>query len=147
MVGPVLNQEMLLGGRRNRLHVLRWLYAGLLIVELLGLFGHFASEEWPRAAATRRMGEVYNGASAPEVVGERFAVLFVRQQMIILLLIVPAFVAGAITDEKRSGTLQYLALTDLESRHVILGKLLARVGQVGLVMIAGLPLFAVMAGF
>jgi ABC-type transport system involved in multi-copper enzyme maturation permease subunit len=147
MVGPVLNQEMLLGGRRNRLHVLRWLYAGLLIVELLGLYGYFYSEEWARAANAMRMSGTYNEISAPEVVGERFAVLFVRQQMIILLLITPAFVAGAITDEKRSGTLQYLALTDLESRHIILGKLIARLAQVALVMLAGLPLFALMAGF
>ena len=32
MVGAVLHQEMLLGGRRNRLHLFRWLYAGWLIV-------------------------------------------------------------------------------------------------------------------
>jgi ABC-type Na+ efflux pump permease subunit len=153
MIGPVLHQEMLLGGRRNRLHVLRWLYAGLLIIEVIILFLSFQGEEWSRAQTVNmaRMmggtGEAYNRTSAPEVVGERFAVLFVRQQMILLLLITPAFVAGAITDEKRSGTLQYLLLTDLEARHIILGKIVARLAQVALVMLGGMPLFALLAGF
>jgi ABC-type transport system involved in multi-copper enzyme maturation permease subunit len=149
MVGPVLHQEMLLGGRRNRLHVLRWLYAGLLVIEIIVLFLSFQSEELARAQRNFMMGgaEAYNRTSAPEVVGERFAVLFVRQQMILLLLVTPAFVAGAITDEKRSGTLSYLVLTDLEARHIVLGKIVARLAQVALVMLAGLPLFALLAGF
>src|SRR5206468_1762416 len=51
------------------------------------------------------------------------------------------------TDEKRRGTLQYLLTTDLDTRHIILGKLLGRVAQVLLVALAGLPLFALWAGF
>jgi ABC-type Na+ efflux pump permease subunit len=149
MVGPILHQEMLLGARRNRLHVLRWLYATLLVIEVLGLWFAFQMDEFQQARLNTMTYKTraYNKTSAPEVIGERFAILFVRQQMILLLLITPAFVAGAITDEKRSGTLQYLLLTDLESRHIILGKILARLAQVGLVMLGGLPLFALLAGF
>src|SRR4051794_24366664 len=112
MVGPVLHQEMLLGGRRNRLHVWRWLYVGLLVIELFCFFVVYQGEEWSRSSrvnAMRRMGgtgEAYNKTSAPEVIGERFSVFFVRQQWFLLTLIVPAFMAGAITDEKRRGTLQ-----------------------------------------
>src|SRR5687767_1125664 len=120
---------MMLGGRRNRLHVLRWLYAALLVIEVISYGFILLQEEYDRAHA----GQVINPSSWPEIAGDRFASLFVRQQMIILLLVTPAFVAGAVTDEKRSGTLQYLALTDLESRHIILGKLVARLCQVALV--------------
>src|SRR5262245_12481024 len=134
---------MLLGGRRNRLHVLRWLYAALLVVEVLAIGIMLLQDEYDRAIA----GRPFTPSSWAEIAAVRFADLFVVQQLFILQLITPAFVAGAITDEKRSGTLQYLALTDLESRHIILGKLVARVCQVALVMIAGLPLFAIMAGF
>ena len=67
--------------------------------------------------------------------------------MILLLLATPAFVAGAITDEKRRGTLQYLLISDLDTRHIILGKMFGRVAQVALLTLAGLPLFALMAGF
>jgi ABC-type transport system involved in multi-copper enzyme maturation permease subunit len=147
VVGPVLKQEMMLGGRRNRLHVLRWLYAALLVVEVLGLALMVVYEEARRGGPMAGGREAFNRTSFPEVIGDRFSGLFVSQQMIILMLLTPAFVAGAITDEKRSGTLQYLALTDLESRHVVLGKLLARLCQVALVMLAGWPLFALMAGF
>jgi ABC-type transport system involved in multi-copper enzyme maturation permease subunit len=149
MIGPVLHQEMLLGGRRYRLHLLRWIYGGWLVLQVLYLYLAFQAEESSVARATLTSGGAvrYNEASAPEVVGSRFAEMFIGQQLLLLLLITPAFVAGAVTDEKRRGTLQYLLTTDLESRHIVLGKLVGRVAQVALVMLAGLPLFGVLAGF
>ncbi len=41
MVGAVLHQEWLLGSRRNRLYLFRWIYAGWLIV--LVCYGYFRS--------------------------------------------------------------------------------------------------------
>src|SRR5262245_46669080 len=38
MVGPVLYQEFLLGGRRNRQYAFRWAYAGWLVFQLLVIF-------------------------------------------------------------------------------------------------------------
>ncbi len=64
-----------------------------------------------------------------------------------LALAIPPLVAGAVTDEKRSGTLQYLLTADLDGRHIILGKLLARSAVVGLLALTGLPLFAFLGGF
>src|SRR5262245_8844068 len=139
MVGPVLFQELLLGGRRNRLHVFRWVFAAWLIAQVTWFYFAFQLEELARARA-RMMGgttTVVNRASGPEVVGGRFADAYVSQQMILLVLITPAFVAGAISDEKRKGTLQYLMTTDLEARHIILGKLFGRVAQVGLLALGG----------
>jgi ABC-type transport system involved in multi-copper enzyme maturation permease subunit len=149
MIGPVWHQEMLLGGRRNRLHVFRWVYAGWLIVQVFYLYLIFQGEEASRARAwVNSAGAIApNRASAPEVVGSWFAEAFVRQQLLLLVLATPAFVAGAVTDEKRRGTLQHLLTTDLDSRHIVLGKLLGRVAQVALVALAGLPLFALLAGF
>ncbi|HWG47832.1 MAG TPA: ABC transporter permease subunit, partial [Gemmataceae bacterium] len=149
MVGAVLHQEWLLGGRRNRLYLFRWVYAAWLIVLVFYGYVHCTNEQ-----SSRLSGRIVNNtssfldrASMPEVVGQWFAESFVFQQMLLLVLLTPAFVAGAITDEKRRGTLQYLLTADLESRHIILGKLLGRVAQVALVAIAGLPLFALLAGF
>jgi ABC-type Na+ efflux pump permease subunit len=149
MLGPILHQEMLLGSRRYRLHLLRWVYAGWLVLQVLWFYLAFQAEEVQVARSSRlSRGEmVVNEASAPEIVGSRFADMFLRQQMILLLLITPAFVAGAVTDEKRRGTLQYLLTTDLESRHIVLGKLVGRLSQVALVMLVGVPLFALLAGF
>src|SRR5262245_52388590 len=141
MVGPVVHQEMLLGSRRNRLHVLRWVYAGWLVLQVCFLFVRFEAQEGTRhlrAGAFPPFDDVPRSpVSAPEVVGHWFTETFVTQQLVLLLLATPAFVAGAVTDEKRRGTLQYLLTTDLESRHLVLGKLLGRVAQVALLALAG----------
>lgn len=148
MIGTVLRHEMLLGVRRQQLHVLRWVYAGWLVLIVLWYFFVFATEEWS-VANTRRfqLATGVHHASAPEVVGANFANTFVWQQVLFVFLAVPVFAAGAVVDEKREGTLQYLLLSDLEARHILLGKLLGRVALVLLWLLAGLPVFALMAGF
>jgi ABC-type transport system involved in multi-copper enzyme maturation permease subunit len=149
MVGAVLQQEWLLVSRRTRPHVFRWLYAGWLIVLVFYGWIRYVDEDWRRQHTRAVAGTTtfIVRSSAPQAVGQWFAETFVLQQMLLLLLATPVFVAGAVTEEKRRGTLQYLLTTDLESRHILLGKLLARVGQIALVSSAGLPLFALLAGF
>jgi ABC-type Na+ efflux pump permease subunit len=148
MIGAVLQQEWLLAGRRARLHIFRWIYGTWLVILLVYGFARHIHEEHQRILSRAVANQTFSmRASAPEIVGQWFAQTFVSQQMLFLLLATPAFVAGAITDEKRRGTLQYLLTTDLETRHILVGKLLARLGQVALVGLAGLPLFALLAGF
>jgi ABC-type transport system involved in multi-copper enzyme maturation permease subunit len=149
MIGAVLYQEWLLGSRRSRLYLFRWVYAAWLMVLVFYGYFQYKVEEQSRLARRNVSGTTsfLDRASTPEIVGQWFAETFVAQQMILLVLATPAFVAGAITDEKRRGTLQYLLTTDLEARHILLGKLLGRVAQVALVSAAGLPLFALLAGF
>ncbi len=153
MIGAVLHQELLLGSRRNRLYLFRWVYAGWLVAVVLFLFVRFTEEETRLRYAAFRLLMAANEvqpvprASAPAVVGGRFAEAFVVQQLLLLLLATPAFVAGAVTDEKRRGTLPQLLTTDLDTRHILLGKLLGRTAPVLLVAVAGLPPFALLAGF
>jgi ABC-type transport system involved in multi-copper enzyme maturation permease subunit len=148
MVGAVFHQEWLLGSRRSRLYLFRWVYAGWLVLLVLYGYGQFHYREQQRLKNQADSSSVSaHGASAPEVVGQWFAETFVAQQMLLLVLATPAVVAGAVSDEKRRGTLQYLLGAALESRHIVLGKLLGRVAQVALVAVAGLPLFALLAGF
>jgi ABC-type Na+ efflux pump permease subunit len=149
MVGSVLHQEMLLGSRRTRLYILRWVYAILLLLQVLGIVLWILLEVAvnTRARTNADPSQVFNQIPFASIVGGTFAEFYVYQQMILLLLATPAFVAGAITDEKRRGTLQYLLTADLDTRHIVLGKLFGRIAQVGLLMISGLPLFCLMAGF
>src|SRR5436190_24388414 len=106
MLGPVLHQELLLGGRRNRLHVFRWIYAGWLVLTVVGLFFQFMYEEanvaQARISSGGRVPEHH--ASAPEVVGARFAERFIWQQTLLLFLTVPLFADGALDVEKRQGS-------------------------------------------
>lgn len=148
MLGPIVLQELRLGSRRTRLHVLRWLYAGWLIVLVLAFGLEFLSEEAAVATERLRSGGAAGDRpiSAAAVVGERFVEWFLWQQWLLLFLTVPVFVAGAVIDEKRRGTLQYLLLSELEPRHILIGKWIGRVALVGLWLLVGWPLFAVFAG-
>jgi ABC-type transport system involved in multi-copper enzyme maturation permease subunit len=134
MVGPLFYHEMLLGSRRSRDYVFRWVYGGWLILQLLWiaffdwivyLSGGFVQDYTPH-------------------VGHHFAEVFVPQHFVLLALVTPAFVASAVTEEKTRGTLQYLLTTDLLPIHIITGKLLGRIIQVCVLALAGLPLFAVL---
>ncbi|MFL5244341.1 MAG: ABC transporter permease subunit [Gemmataceae bacterium] len=131
MVGPVLHQEMLLGTRRRRLYVFRWIYSGWLLLQLL-----FFS-----LSAAITSGSTTIGLAAA------FVPILITQQVILVFLMAPVFTAGAITDEKSRGTLQYLLTTDLSSWHILLGKMLARLAQVGLVAVTGLPLLFFLGAF
>src|SRR4051812_49309040 len=111
MIGPVLHQELLLGSRRNRLHIFRWIYAGWLVFLLLWFYLQSQVEEnerWYDYVSQGGDPSRFIYRSPPQVVGGKFVEAFVLQQMILLLLATPPLVAGAITDEKRRGTLQHL---------------------------------------
>jgi ABC-type transport system involved in multi-copper enzyme maturation permease subunit len=121
---------MLLGSRRNKLYIFRWIYGGWLVVQIL----------WFAFAAFISHVSGVSDQATTAYVSARFLPTFVAQQLALVLIATPVFVAGAVTDEKTKGTLQYLMTTDLASWHILVGKLLARVAQVALVGLAGLPL-------
>jgi ABC-type transport system involved in multi-copper enzyme maturation permease subunit len=155
MIGTIVHQELLLGGRRNRLHYVRWAYGTWLILQVFLFYTQYLAVE-QRKQFIRMQAAWMNGGvelaplvpvSAPEVVGAQFAENFFTQQFILLAIATPALVAGAVTDEKRRGTLQYLLLTEFDSRQLLLGKLLGRVAQVAVLALIGLPLFALLGGF
>src|SRR4051794_31387158 len=119
MVGAVLYQELRLGSRRHRLRAFRWAYAGWLVAQGFFFYLEVQQQEHARLLASWQAqgwgGEPVSFAwgSAPEAVGARFAETFVTQQLILLALATPALVAGAVTDEKRRGTLEGLLTAGL----------------------------------
>lgn len=139
MVGPVLYLEMLLGGRRGQQLVFRYIYVGWIVLQLAVLYFIYLNEYYAR----NRWGLMFGYEPPDPSLTSRFATgyveMFVIQQMIIILLATPAFTAGAITDEKTRGTLQYLLTANLTSAEIVIGKLLGRAAQVGLFILGGLP--------
>jgi len=105
MLGPVLAQELLLGSRRSRQHLFRRIYTGWLAAQLL--FFYFLYLVNANVIGSRIFGGAINPYAASDF-ATSFVGKLVYQQLLLLLLATPAFTAGAITDEKASGTLQYL---------------------------------------
>jgi ABC-type transport system involved in multi-copper enzyme maturation permease subunit len=150
MIEAVVHHELLLGGRRNRLFWVRLIYGLWLILQvgLLYLVDFLFERYLPRVAfAVPSSAIPETPESAPQVVGALFSERFLKQHFILLAIATPALVAGAITDEKRRGTLQYLLLTQMETRSLVLGKLVGRSAQVGRLALVGLPLFALLGAF
>jgi ABC-type transport system involved in multi-copper enzyme maturation permease subunit len=144
MIGPVLTQELLLGSRRRRLLLFRRIYAAWLVVQFLFFY-------WLYLIDTNLVGvwffkgrlnaEALQGFAPPLV--EKL----VYQHFLLLLLATPAFTAGAITDEKVSGTLEYLFAADLTSWEILMGKLLGRVSQVAMLGLVVLPVLCFIGVF
>lgn len=140
MVGPVLYQEMMLGARRNRAYVFRWCYATWLLLQFLfSLLGAALSTVGPR-------GHPFDFTDFAEF-SRGYLHLVVTQHYLLLLLATPVLTAGAITDEKWRGTLQYLLVTELFPWEILLGKLIGRVYQVVLIGLTPLPLICFVGVF
>lgn len=135
MINPVLQLEVLLGSRRGKLDGLRRAYTGWLVVQFLYYVVNLA----PAALLARDaggLGRFVNG----------YLTTLIQQHFFLMVLVTPAFVAGAVADEKARGTLQDLLTAQLTSWEIVVGKLLGRLGQVAYVALAALPLYAAVAG-
>lgn len=75
---------------------------------------------------------------------ENFAYLLITLQYLLILALLPVYVASSIVEEKENQTLESLTLTHLTDRELVLGKLGARLLHVGAFALAGFPLLAFM---
>jgi ABC-type transport system involved in multi-copper enzyme maturation permease subunit len=144
MVGPILSQELLIGSRRGWLSVIRRIYCGWLILQLAFFYFVYTAQA---NLLGNRMGWGPINYKAVDDFGNGFTRLLVWQQLILAFLAAPAFAAGAITDEKLRGTLQYLLCADLTASEIVLGKLLGRITQVALLSLCALPVICFVGVF
>lgn len=137
MLGAVFNQEMLLAGRQDRLHQLRWAWAGLLLAQVFQYLPmiHTATR-YPRLT----------GALSASAADQAFQVL-AGEQLVVLALLAPLFTATVLTEEKAKGTLLPLLATQLTPARIVLEKFAARLAQLLLLALTGLPMLAAAGGF
>jgi ABC-type transport system involved in multi-copper enzyme maturation permease subunit len=129
-LGPVFVNEWLTMSRRWQLYAGRTLFVAVLLVGLWSA--------WVSRASNQGVSTLQIMAS----VGEGFFNAIVFTQLTLTLMVAPASTAGAICQDRSSGTLEQLLTTDLSDSEIVLGKLAARLlPMVGLVTCA-LPALA-----
>jgi ABC-type transport system involved in multi-copper enzyme maturation permease subunit len=122
MGGPLFSWELVRLARRGRDLLLRCAYALLLLaVWCLVYLQRSPSDNAARFADS-----------------SVFALLIV--QGLVAVVLTPAYVAGAIADEKERKTLELLCTTPLRSREIVLGKLLGRVAHLVGILLTGVPI-------
>jgi ABC-type transport system involved in multi-copper enzyme maturation permease subunit len=139
LFGPVLFYDLVRNARRTRTYVLRCGYLALLLLFLWSVVG----SQIERRHYYR--DEVTSSSIDPQemaALAEAFFATFMAVQFFLVVFLTPAYVAGAIAEEKERKTLEFLLATDLDSREIVLGKLVARLGYLTLLVLTGLPVLS-----
>jgi ABC-type Na+ efflux pump permease subunit len=129
--------------RRGRPALLRAGYAAALLVAFGVVFvrwfgiDRLAPRHIFSAGPEMRLNDV-------AVFARQFALACFVAQFAAVLLITPAFTAGAVAEERQRRTLDDLLITGLSSRAIIFGKLLARWIQIVSVLLAGVPILTLL---
>ena len=138
LFGPVLAYEVLRVGRQSRQIWFRLAYA--IILAFLFCWIYFA---W---VSFRGPGQVVRPRDL-SLLAETYFGVYMVVQFILVCVLTPASVAGAIAEEKERRTLEFLLATDLRDREILFGKLATRVGSLLLFLGAGLPILTLMQFF
>ena len=121
---PVLQRELVVNLRTPRAFILlaayQLLLAGVVLVA------------WP---ADERLDLTTNPPSARKLVN-----LFFLGQYVIASLMAPSFAAGAISGEKERQTYEMLLASPLRPGAIVLGKLVASLTHLGMLIVASLPI-------
>lgn len=131
--GPVLYYDIIRQARRSRFILLRVLYIGLLIFLLFNVSLSVTTRFDARADARQ-------GAT----IAEAYFYTFMLVQFITVVLLTPAYVGGAIAEEKDRKTLEFMLATDLLNREIVLSKVGSRLCNLSLLVLAGLPILSVL---
>jgi ABC-type transport system involved in multi-copper enzyme maturation permease subunit len=141
LLGPVLPCELLRCGRSERYVFFRCLYACVL----LGVLG-WAYLSWFTARGFKPAALLWDQGTLPAEDLPRFAsqffIAFLGAQLVVVLLLTPVYVAGAIAEEREKRTLEFLLATDLGPTEIVVSKLSARLLNLALLLLTGLPVLA-----
>ncbi len=140
--GPHCSFELVRVSRRQKLITGRCLYVALLLVILgfiyLSLFGRGPDDLWDflfRSSANPR--DLAN-------FGMAFFMTFTFVQYFLGTFAMASAAAAIMAEETEKQTLPFLLTTTLANHEIVLGKLAARVAQVLMLLVAGLPVLAIM---
>ncbi len=138
MFGPVFTYEITRLGRRRLTFILRLLY----VLGMMGLLALMYLTWLDDVGYFRRGGLDRVPSERLSSFANKFFYAFVSVQYLVVGFLTPAYVAGTVADEKERKTLEFLLATDLRNREIIFGKVAARVTNLLMFVLAGLPVVA-----
>jgi ABC-type transport system involved in multi-copper enzyme maturation permease subunit len=140
LLGPVFCHDLVGLARRQRLTLRRVVYAALLLIAILILY----VEKLPY---TYLFDSSRASPAQMREFAESFFAAFITVQFAAVILFMPALTANALAEERSNRTLEFLLTTQLTNPEIIASKLLTRFLQVGLLVLTGLPVLAIMQLF
>lgn len=134
--GPVCRFELVRIARRRLFYTLRFGF-GLILLAIVGVDYWFLSGwDWPWSNPSIPLLSVHELAEFGRWL---FRSIFVAEAALVLIL-TPALVADAIASERHGKTLHFLLASRLGSGEIVLGKLGARLTQLGAFLLLVLPI-------
>lgn len=137
LFGPVLFYEVIRSARQGRYFLLRALYAFGLFLLLLWVYGIWSSDHRHREVKPEELATL----------AQTFFWVYTTVQFFAVILLTPGYVAGCIADDKERRTIEFLLATDLANREIVFGKMVARVGNLLLFLLTGLPVLSLIQFF
>jgi ABC-type transport system involved in multi-copper enzyme maturation permease subunit len=135
VLGPVFFYDVVRTTRRSRFALYRaYAYFVLILVAIFCSAWWYGPQAEKPARTIRDVGEFAQG----------FFLTFMGLQLLLAAVVTPGYVAGVIADEKDRRTIEYLLATDLRNREIILSKLGARLANLLLMLLIGLPVMSAM---
>jgi ABC-type transport system involved in multi-copper enzyme maturation permease subunit len=129
LLGPIFQREFITVPRRVRHYVARVAYLGTLWV--VGITAWLATVGWTRTAT---LGETAR-------FGPLLFQLLTTVQLALFLFFAALSSASSVSQEKDRRTFVLLLMTDMSNFEIVLGKLLGSLLQIGLLLLATVPLW------
>ncbi|HEV8251916.1 MAG TPA: ABC transporter permease subunit [Candidatus Limnocylindria bacterium] len=134
-VTTIMVKELRSRFRGRRAFVIITVYLGVLALIAYGVYAVVA----PQAQMQAQFGGG-GFANASATIGQAIFLLLSIFQMLLVGFIAPAFTSGAISLEREKQTLDLLVTTPMRPGGIIVGKLLAALAFVGLMIVAAIPI-------
>jgi ABC-type transport system involved in multi-copper enzyme maturation permease subunit len=138
LFGPVLVYDLVRYARHSRMFSSRVTYLVVLLL-FLGLTGGVATLY---TSASGSGGSTRETCRAMTVLTQVFCFTYFLVQILLTAGLTVAYVAPAVAQEKERKTLELLLATALDSRDIVLGKVLGRLARMGILYLAALPVLS-----
>jgi ABC-type transport system involved in multi-copper enzyme maturation permease subunit len=136
-IGTIMTKELRSRMRGRRAFVVLTVYLSILALLTYGVYTIIAPDA--RGAGVEGLAN----ANASALIGQAIFAALSIFQLILVCFIAPAFTAGQVSLEREKQTLDLLVSTPLRPASIVLGKLAAALAFVVLMIVAALPIVAI----